>query len=72
MLKTYSEFINEVNNIERSNAIYAEMRDKMTAQRHKDICNDIIKLQEGQISELCKKYPSFGSMYKLNKTRRRA
>ena len=69
MLRTFNDFMKAVKNFEDSRDLWLRMS---KVSNDDSFYHEKAKGYEEDIKELCKKYPTFASMYKLNKERGRA
>lgn len=74
MLRTYTDFMKVINRCEDNINFWAHIATEYCLYDEKKKNDCLANANESQktIDELCTKYPAFGSMYKLNKTRKRA
>lgn len=72
MLKTYTAFMSEINYLESVINLYKMIEKEAIEESDKEYCKVMIEIHEKAIEDFCKQYPTFASLYKLNKTRKSA
>ena len=71
MLKTYTAFMKEVNQVQAGIDLWTSVAKNATREYQKEYCKAIITEAQEAIEDLCVAYPAFATLYKLNLTRQK-
>ena len=70
MLKTYTEFVKEINNLNQGIRLYKTLLDNTGLVCEARYCKKRIRESEAAIKNLLETYPIFTTLYNLNKARK--
>lgn len=72
MLRTYTDFMKVIDRCEDNVNFWAHIATEycLYDEKKKEDCLANAKESQNRIDKLCAEYPAFGSMYRLNKSRK--
>lgn len=70
MLKTFTSFMRQINYVQSGIDLWTSVAKNTTHDDQKEYCKSRIMEAQETIDGLCKTYPMFATLYRLNLTRR--